>query len=585
MSDDRFKEVKNEIKLVIWDLDETFWQGTLSEGGATPVKAHLEMIRVLVDRGIMVSVCSKNDHAAARARLVELGVWDLFVFPHIEWTPKGAAIKSMVERMGLRPANVVFLDDNHLNLQEVAFFCPDMACIDAAGATDGTSEDLTALLDLPECRGKDDRSHKRLQQYKVMERREVEQQSTGLSNEDFLRQSGIELRIVTELDQRMDRVHELINRTNQLNFTKQRVHTEAEKDELTALLRVPGVHAGLIEVRDRYGDYGIVGFFCIRRRFSGTTVHHFAFSCRTLNMGVEQWVWHHLGRPEIEIVKPIANGLQEPAMVDWITQVEDFGAPAEAAMTRSVALVGGCDLQQVSFYCGARRTEFVNRQDDQGVIVRYDDAGFLLNPRDASLAQNWVLRRVAGHSLAEMQAADESFAQSDTIIVSLFFAFRSDNLFAHEGQGQPDRYLVTIPPKRLAALSRDPRIAVRMLRSLRHLKLPVEKRLDIMRAALSRVHGLKRSDAHLFVLGTSLRGGPAGRMMEERKAFNRMCRDFCATHHGAVFIDIDTVVPQKEFVDSDHYTRKGYHRIAEAINAAAPTMPPEDEPEALQPAV
>ncbi|MFH5772642.1 hypothetical protein ACHFJ0_00240 [Paracoccus sp. NGMCC 1.201697] len=569
MDTDRCSDLKHDTKLVIWDLDETFWQGTLSEGGITPVAAHLAMIRKLVERGIMCSICSKNDFAMARDKLQELGVWDLFVFPHIDWTPKGAAIKSMLERMGLRAENTVFLDDNHLNLEEVRYFCPGIACVDAKGTTDGSAPDLTGLLDLPQCQGKDDHKLTRLDQYRMMETREADQQTGGLSNEEFLRQSGIELKIITDLDGHMDRVVELINRTNQLNFTKQRVHDAAQRAELEELLRVPGVHAGLVHVRDRYGDYGIVGFFCVRVRFSGTTVHHFAFSCRTLNMGVEQWVWRHLGQPEFTVVPPVANGLDTPAQVDWIRSVTEFGQSPKAGSDRSLILVGGCDLQQVSFYCGARRIEFVNKQDDQGVIVRYDDAGFLLNPRDRTLDRNWVMQNVAGHSLRDLLDADAGFAASDVIILSMFFSFCTQNLFTHEGENQPDRYLVTVPPKRLAALTRDPQNSIRMLRAMRHLRLTIEQRVDLMRAAFARVHALKRPDARMFLIGVSTTGEQAQRTAEDRQAFNRLCREFCIIHAGAEFVDIDAVVPAGEFVDSDHYTRTGYFKIAERINAVS----------------
>ncbi|SMO79570.1 hypothetical protein [Paracoccus laeviglucosivorans] len=566
MTDTRFSSIDQDIKLVIWDLDETFWNGTLSEGGATAVQAHMDMVNLLVDRGIMCSICSKNDFDTARAKLQELGIWDRFVFPHIAWSPKGAAIRDMLERMGLRAANAVFLDDNHLNLEEVRFFCPEIACVDASGAADGTGPDLSGLLDLPQCQGKDDRKHSRLAQYKVMELKEADQKSGSLSNEEFLRQSDVQVRIITDLDDQMERVLELINRTNQLNFTKQRVHTPEQRAELAQLLRIPGVHAGLIHVQDRYGDYGIVGFFCVRKRFNGTTVHHFAFSCRTLNMGVEQWVWHHLERPQFDIVQPVANGLEQPERPDWVRQVAEFGQDGSQS-ARSLALVGGCDLQQVSFYCGTQRSEFVNKVDDSGVIVRYDDAGFLLNPRDPSLAGNWVTNTVAGHRLQEMLDADRAFAEVDLIILSMFFAFRTDNMFTHEGHEQADRYLVTVPPKRLAALIKDPRTATRMLRSLRHLRLGTEERLDIIRAAFQRVHSLKREQATLFILGVSLQGTIAARTSDQRIAYNQMCRAFAVSHAGVEFIDIDATVPAGEFVDSDHYTRTGYFKIAERINA------------------
>ena len=567
MADDRFSTVTKDIKVVIWDLDETFWNGTLSEGGITPVQAHIDLVKALVDRGIMCSICSKNDYEQAKAKLTELGIWDRFVFPHIDWTPKGQAVKSILERMQLRDENALFLDDNHLNIEEVKFFSPRIACVDASGATDGSRPDLSGLGALPQLAGKDDRDHSRLTQYRVLETKEHDQKEGNLNNEDFLRQSKIELKIITDFDDKMDRVLELINRTNQLNFTKQRVTTDEQKAELAEMLRIPGVHAGLVQVKDRYGDYGLVGFFCIRRRFNGTTVHHFAFSCRTLNMGVEQWVWNYLERPEFQIATPVANPLDTPASVDWITYVEEFGEVAPTTDDRHLCLVGGCDLQQVSFYCGARRDEFVNKPDDNGIIIRYDDAGFFLNPRDKSMANHWVLRNVVGHTLAEMEALDASLASSDVIILSMLFAFLTPNLFTYESQGEVDRYLTTLPPKRLTGLVRNPQMAIRMLRTLHHLRLDEESHLALVRRCFEKAAMAMRPDATLFILGTSDSFGPqAERSGPQRAAYNRMCREFCNAHDRAYFIDVDAMIPREEFVDSDHYTRKGYFRIASFIN-------------------
>ena len=230
-------------------------------------------------------------------------------------------------------------------------------------------------------------------------------------------------------------------------------------------------------------------------------------------------------------------------------------------------LVGGCDLQQVSFYCGARRDEFVNKPDDNGIIIRYDDAGFFLNPRDKSMANHWVLRNVVGHTLAEMEALDASLASSDVIILSMLFAFLTPNLFTYESQGEVDRYLTTLPPKRLTGLVRNPQMAIRMLRTLHHLRLDEESHLALVRRCFEKAAMAMRPDATLFILGTSDSFGPqAERSGPQRAAYNRMCREFCNAHDRAYFIDVDAMIPREEFVDSDHYTRKGYFRIASFIN-------------------
>jgi FkbH-like protein len=561
MTTDLAAQITAQVKLVIWDLDETFWRGTLSEEGITRVQSHIDMVRTLVDRGIMCSICSKNDFDTARAALEEMGIWDMFVFPSIQWAAKGQAIATMLSQMGLRDENTVFLDDNHLNLQEAQFFSPKIMVVDAA------KHDVTGLLDLPQFKGKDDSDHSRLEQYKVMQNKQALQAETGLSNVDFLRQSGIRIKIITDIENHMDRVLEVINRTNQLNFTKVRANTAEEREALNKLLAVSGMHAGLVHVQDRYGDYGIVGFFCVRTKFSGTTVHHLAFSCRTLNMGVEQWVWEYLNKPEFEAVKPVANPIQTFDKIDWITEVTDFETDVNALEQKRLCLVGGCDLLQVSFYCGTNRDEFVNKQDENGMLVRYDDVGFFINPRAPDLRHNKALKNFVGHDYSDLIALDKSLASADLILLSLYFSVPSDNLFTFGGHEFGGKYWATIPPRRMKKLMEVPDTAMRFAKEMFHRRLPLEERLALTRKALERASSLRNPHAPLFVLGAAtVHGQQAERTMSIRLPFNDMCRSFCDATPNAHFVDVDKLLLPEEFADSDHYTRTGYFKIAEFVN-------------------
>ena len=116
----------NTIKLVVWDLDDTFWKGTLSEGGAILPDANAELIRNLTDCGIINSICSKKEYEPTKKHLQELGVWDYFVFPSINWDSKGPQLKDKLDKMALRPVNVLFLDDNPSNLGEAKHFLPNL---------------------------------------------------------------------------------------------------------------------------------------------------------------------------------------------------------------------------------------------------------------------------------------------------------------------------------------------------------------------------------------------------------------------------------------------------------------------------
>ena len=89
-----------KLKLVIWDLDETFWEGTIDDGDVPVIPdEHIALIKTLIDHGIVNSICSKNDKDKVKAILIEKGIWDLFVFPSIDWSAKGNRIKGMLNEM------------------------------------------------------------------------------------------------------------------------------------------------------------------------------------------------------------------------------------------------------------------------------------------------------------------------------------------------------------------------------------------------------------------------------------------------------------------------------------------------------
>jgi FkbH-like protein len=104
----------SKIKLIIWDLDETFWKGTLSDininaPSIIPIDSNISLVKKLSKRGIVNSVCSKNDCELAENELRRLDVLEYFVFNSINWESKGGRIKQMIKDMALRPENVLFI--------------------------------------------------------------------------------------------------------------------------------------------------------------------------------------------------------------------------------------------------------------------------------------------------------------------------------------------------------------------------------------------------------------------------------------------------------------------------------------------
>ena len=327
----------DKIKLVIWDLDESFWKGTISEGEVEVPGQNRSLIALLTDIGIVNSICSKNDEKQVMEYLKAHGLAEYFVFPSINWFPKGTRIKQLISDMQLRPANVLFLDDNPSNLGEAAHICPEIMT--------GTPELLPQLLADAEKAERRDPEHKRLQQYRILEEKH-QARAEFSSNEEFLYKSNIRVDFFTDCNTQIDRIHDLILRSNQLNFTKVR----STKEELSALFADPAASCGYVSVQDNFGDYGIIGFYAVK----SNRLLHFVFSCRTLGMGIEQYVYNRLGRPDLTIVGEVISDLSAAELPGWINQKAADTSASQMEIkdlsAHTVLVKGPCDLFQVYPY-------------------------------------------------------------------------------------------------------------------------------------------------------------------------------------------------------------------------------------------
>lgn len=321
-----------KIKLVIWDLDETLWKGVLSEGSVVMPKEHIQLVKDMVDSGVMCSICSKNDEQPVLDELENKGLRGLFVFNSINWSPKGERVKQIVTEMNLRQPNVVFIDDNPSNRGEVKTSCPDIDVEDV--------DIIPELISYFRTIEKKDIEHKRLKQYNVLEEKQSFKANFA-SNEEFLKQSNVVVELFTDCMNHKERILDLINRSNQLNFTKIRL----QESELDELLSDTNIKCGYAQVRDNFGDYGIVGFYAVENGVA----KHFVFSCRTLGMGVEQFVYKQIGEPMLNIQGDVSSSPYEPNPY-WINQDSNDVKEKDHLNAGKVLVKGPCDMQQMFAY-------------------------------------------------------------------------------------------------------------------------------------------------------------------------------------------------------------------------------------------
>ena len=105
-----------------------------------------------------------------------------------------------------------------------------------------------------------------------------------------------------------ERIEDMVNRTNQLNFTKSRVPEGSMRHHIVD----PANYTVSVFVWDKYGFYGLVGFASVNRR---RTLSHFLFSCRTMNMGIEEATAHFVSK-----TAPLDLPVRAER-ADWITVV------------------------------------------------------------------------------------------------------------------------------------------------------------------------------------------------------------------------------------------------------------------------
>jgi FkbH-like protein len=266
------------IKCLVWDLDETLWAGVQAEGAQPqPRPAALALMDELSRRGIVQSVASRNDPAAG-ARLLALPVLaGRFVAPQVGWEPKDVALRRIAKELNIGLDSLAFVDDSPFERAAVAAVLPEVLVL--------APEDLPALAARPEFAGgpgtAEAAARTRLYQEEAS-RRAAERDFAG-DRARFLESCAmvLEVRPATLAD--LPRLDELVARTNQLNSTGYRYPPE----ETARRVHDPRYLVPVARLRDRFGDYGLIGAALVDRAADGAwLVELLMLSCRVEGRGI-----------------------------------------------------------------------------------------------------------------------------------------------------------------------------------------------------------------------------------------------------------------------------------------------------------
>lgn len=228
-------------KTVVVDLDNTLWKGVIGEDGIEGIELGIETpegmmysefqeyLKNIKDRGILLNICSKNEAHAAELGLShpssKLKIEDVTI-TKCNWERKSVNIMEMSRQLNLNTDSFVFIDDNPAEQEEVKRNIPNITVLPVQDPSD-----MRRLLDWSGYFEITNYSKEDLQRnglYKAnLERNAM--LSEG-DYQDYL--LGLQMRVefagVSQAN--IERVTQLINKTNQFNVTGLRLGmAEVEK--------------------------------------------------------------------------------------------------------------------------------------------------------------------------------------------------------------------------------------------------------------------------------------------------------------------------------------------------------------------
>ena len=294
-------------KVLVVDLDNTLWGGVVGETGPLGIglgegpdgeafRAFQKHVKGLAARGVVLAIASKNNLKDAiepfetnPEMLLKLAD---FAACEINWEPKGTTLVRLAKTLNLGLDSFVFFDDNPAEREQVRQALPEVEVVEVP---EDPAEYVRALQAgcWFETTGLTDEDLLRTSQY-VVERQRRELENSSGSLDDYLRSLEMigEVSPIDEPD--LQRVVQLLAKTNQFNLTTRR-HS---REEVLALLSTPGAIGMTIRVRDRFGDHGLIGVVIgvpeSGRDVPSLRIETWLMSCRVIGRTVEQFTFRVL---------------------------------------------------------------------------------------------------------------------------------------------------------------------------------------------------------------------------------------------------------------------------------------------------
>lgn len=291
-----------KIKLIILDLDNTLWGGEAGELkpenlelGPNSIKGNIfsdfqNRLKFLKNSGVLLAICSKNDlknvkKVFSKNKYMSLSLKD-FSSIKVNWDSKNKNVKKIINELNLRAENSLFIDDSKYerdivksDIKNINIFPYPENILDLNHTFNNSP-----LLSIDTITKTD---KLRLLYYK-QERNRTKEREKYYNDKKWI--SGLKIKLKIENLKNFERAEEMFLRTNQFNTS----HRRLTKSGILNFSTKKNNKIYEVSMRDKFGDYGIIGLISITNLKKKFIINHFLLSCRVFERGVEINIFNFL---------------------------------------------------------------------------------------------------------------------------------------------------------------------------------------------------------------------------------------------------------------------------------------------------
>ena len=290
-------------KCLVLDCDNVLWGGIIGEDGIPGIKlsktypgsAYYEFQEEIVNlyhRGVIIALCSKNN---------EEDVWKVFkehpdmqlkekhiAAYRINWNDKASNIKMIADELNIGLDSMVFIDDSGHEIELVNQLLPQVEAIHFNPKKAVEYREILASCGLFDTLSLTSEDKVRGEMYKSeTERKKLAE--TSMDMESYYKSLEMVITINHADEFSIPRIAQLTQKTNQFNLTTKR-YSDAD---IMDLAKSENSDVLYLQLRDKFGDIGIVGACVVTYEGDKTVIDTFLLSCRALGRKVEEVLLKH----------------------------------------------------------------------------------------------------------------------------------------------------------------------------------------------------------------------------------------------------------------------------------------------------